>query len=256
VLSAFAEGRIFGEIVGDGPPVVVCLHGWGRSHRDAIGVLDRPGLDALPGYSLDLPGFGASPPPDEPWGSSDYARALVPVIEAVGAPVVLVGHSHGGRVSVALADLRPDLVAGLVLVGAPVLRPEVSSKPSWRYRTLRTLHRLHVVSDERFEAIRRRSGSADYNAATGVMRDTLVRVINESFDVELGRVAVPVALVWGEHDVDVPLAVAERAAGMLEGGACSWVELTVVPGAGHLTVTEDPEAVRKALDDVLAEVAT
>ena len=88
------------------------------------------------------------------------------------------------------------------------------------------------------------------------MRDTLVRVINESFDVELGRVAVPVALVWGEHDVDVPLAVAERAAGMLEGGACPWVELTVVPGAGHLTVTEDPEAVRKALDDVLAEVAT
>ena len=254
MLSAFADGAIFGEIVGNGDPVVVCLHGWGRSHRDAIGVLALPGLDPLPGIALDLPGFGASPPPPVPWGSTDYAQALVPVIEALGRPVVLVGHSHGGRVSVALADLRPDLVAGLVLVGAPILRRATTSKASWRYRILRALHRAHLVSDERFEGIRRRSGSADYNAATGVMRDTLVTVINESFDDELARLAVPVALVWGEHDDDVPREVAERAEALLEAGAAPWVDMFIVTGAGHLTVTEDPGAIRAALEAVLAQV--
>ncbi len=254
MLSAFADGAIFGEIVGDGDPRVVCLHGWGRSHRDAVGVLALPEAGSLPGISFDLPGFGASPAPSTPWGSSDYAEALIPVIEGVGRPVVVVGHSHGGRVAVSLADRRPDLVAGLVLVGAPVLRRTTSTKPPWRYRAIRALHRAHLLSDQRFEDVRRRSGSADYNAATGVMRDTLVTVINESFDAELGRLAVPVALVWGEHDADVPRDVAERAASLIEAGGAPWVSVTIVPGAGHLTMTEAPAAVRTAIDAVLVEV--
>ena len=255
MLSAFADGALFGEIVGEGDPQVVCLHGWGRSHRDAVGVLSLPGAPAVSGISLDLPGFGASPAPPTPWGSSDFAEALVPVLEEAGRPVVLVGHSHGGRVAVAMADRRPDLVAGLVLVGAPVLRRTSATKASWRYRAVRALHRVDLVSDRRFEEIRRRSGSADYNAASGVMRDTLVRVINESFDDELGRVAVPVALVWGEFDTDVPRDVAERAAALLEDGRAPWVSVTIVPGAGHLTVTEEPAAIRTAIDAVLAEAS-
>ena len=256
MLSAFADGALFGEIVGDGDPLVVCLHGWGRSHRDAVRVLAPAGGEPISGISLDLPGFGASPPPEVPWGSEDYARALIPVLEGLPRPVVVAGHSHGGRVAVALSELRPDLVAGVVLIGAPVLRPTTSSKPSWRYRALRTLHRAHLVSDRRFEAIRRRSGSADYNAATGVMRDTLVRVINESFDDALRGISVPVALVWGELDADVPREVAERAAALLEAGRCPSVTLTVVPGAGHLTVTEAPAAVRTAIHAILGELAS
>ena len=254
MLSAFADGALFGEIVGDADPVVLCLHGWGRSHRDAVGVLALPGATVLPGVALDLPGFGASPPPTEPWGSVDFARALVPVLESFAGPIVIMGHSHGGRVAVALADLRPDLVAGLVLVGAPVLRGTAPATPSLRYRVLRRLHRAHVVSDARFEAIRRRAGSADYNAATGVMRDTLVRVISESFEVELGRLQVPVVLVWGANDTDVPLEIAERAEELITHGTSPSVSLRVIPDVGHLTVTESPQAVRAAIETVLTEV--
>jgi len=256
VLSSFADGSLFGEVVGDGPASVVCLHGWGRTHRDAIGVLMLPGGPVVDGISLDLPGFGASPAPEEAYSSFDFARVLIPVFESLPGPVVVMGHSHGGRVAVALADLRPDLVAGLVLIGAPVLRRPTASRPSARYRVLRFLRRIHIVSETRFEAVRRRAGSADYNAATGTMRDTLVRVINESFDDELGRIQVPVALVWGEHDADVPRHVAERARELLTQGSSASVSLTVVPGVGHLTVTEAPAAVRASLDDVLAEVAS
>ena len=256
MLSAFADGALFGEIVGESDPVVLCLHGWGRSHRDAIGVLSLPGEPVLPGISIDLPGFGASPPPPEPWGSIDYARSLAPVLETLSGPIVIMGHSHGGRVAVALADLRPDLVAGLVLVGAPVLRRTGTSKPSLRYRSLRWLHRAHLVSDARFEAVRRRAGSADYNAATGVMRDTLVRVITESFESELGGLRVPVALVWGEDDTDVPPEIAERARELIAHGSSPSVSLRVIPDVGHLTVTECPQAVRSAIDEVLVKGAS
>ena len=255
MLSTFADGALFGEVVGTGPASVVCLHGWGRTHRDAIRVLALDGAAPIDGIALDLPGFGASPPPAAPFSSVDFARALLPVFEGLPGPVVVMGHSHGGRVAVALADLRPDLVAGLVLVGAPVVRRSTSSRPSVRYRLLRRLHRLRLLSDERFEQIRRRAGSADYNAATGVMRDTFVRVVNESLDAELGRLSVPVALVWGEHDDDVPLAVAQRARDLIAASSAPSVELTVVPGVGHLTVTEAPAEVRRILEAMILEVA-
>lgn len=58
---------------------------------------------------------------------------LVQFIEReVGGPATLVGHSLGGALSVLVASRRPDLVDGLVLLDAPVLR-------GWR------AHSLHVM---------------------------------------------------------------------------------------------------------------
>ena len=71
--------------------------------------------------ALDLPGFGRSAPPDAPWGAADYAEAVVPVLDAMTRPVVVVGHSFGGRVAVTLAAERPDDVGALVLTGVPLL---------------------------------------------------------------------------------------------------------------------------------------
>ncbi|MBO0715077.1 MAG: alpha/beta hydrolase, partial [Acidimicrobiales bacterium] len=192
---------------------------------------------ALDAVALDLPGFGASPPPEEPWGSGDYARALAPVAEelvgARGGPLVVLGHSFGGRVALELAAGRPDLVGALVLTGVPHL-VEVGEggrrKGAVPFRLGRALHRRGLVSDARLERMRHRYGSADYRAASGVMREVLVRTVNERYDEALARVACPVELVWGDDDRDAPLALAEAAETRFRQAA-----LTVCPGAGHLT---------------------
>ena len=44
---------------------------------------------------------------------------LVPAIEAVGRPVVLAGYCMGGLVTLAAAQLNPDLVTALVLLATP-----------------------------------------------------------------------------------------------------------------------------------------
>lgn len=241
-LTAIAGGALFAERHGSGPPRVLALHGWGRRGSDFARALD--GLDAV---ALDLPGFGASPEPAEAMGAAGYAEAIEPVFELFDAPPVIVGHSFGGRVAVAHEAARPGSAGGLVLAGVPLVRREgAPSRPSWRYRMVRAAHRARVVSDERMERIRRSRGSADYRAATGVMRDVLVRVVNESYETELAALGIPVHMIWGTDDFDVPVAVARRAAEIVSDAGVA-VEVEVVEGAGHHLPLTDPDRLRRAI---------
>ena len=212
-LTNYVGGRLFADRYGSANPRVVALHGWGRDRRDFVRVLD--GLDAI---SVDLPGFGASPPPREVMGAGGYADLIAALVDELGGPRVLAGHSFGGRVATVLAAERPELVSGLVLVGVPLLRPvgRPAGKPSAAYRLVRWGNRIGLISDVWLEREKRRRGSADYRAASGVMRDILVKVVHETYEDELTRVACPVRMVWGKDDREVPLEVAYRSAGLLD----------------------------------------
>lgn len=254
-------GAIFADVGGDGLPLTVGLHGWGRSRSDMA-----PVLAGLPGTiaSFDLPGFGTSPPPPEAWGAADYAQRIGLAVDelladlagegegesdaeppSVPSPAasraVLVGHSMGGRVAVCLAAQRPDLVAGLVLAGVPLLRAPSAGKPKLAFRVARQLNRWRLVSDARMEALRQRYGSADYRAAQGVMRSVLVRVVGESYEQHLSQVECPVEMVWGELDTAAPVDVARRAAELVP----TRHRLEVVEGVGHDVHTARPELLRQ-----------
>ncbi|MGO9197130.1 MAG: alpha/beta fold hydrolase [Acidimicrobiales bacterium] len=287
MLTSFDGGRLFGQVHGSGPPRVLALHGWRRDHRDFDQVLGgepprgtatnqalvhptvvapaRSSSDAalpvepVPAIALDLPGFGASPEPGEVWGSDEYARAVGAVLDAMAAPVVVVGHSFGGRVAVHFAAEHPDKVLGLVLSGAPLFPATQAAgiavrtrRPPARYRVARTLAKSGVIGAERLEQMKQRYGSADYRAATGVMRDILVKVIaeerEEAYTPSLKAIMCPVELVWGELDTAAPPAVARRIASTL--GAPSTV--SVHPGIGHLTPLLIPGHLRRAIDRLLA----
>lgn len=241
-LKAVGDG-LFAESYGSWPPTVIALHGWGRRGTDFDRVLD--GLDAA---AVDLPGFGASPPPQTVMGAEGYADRLVPFVSDLSEPPVIVGHSFGGRVAVCLAGRVP--VAGLVLTGVPLTRARPVRPPSLGYRLMRLANRIGVLSDVRMERERRRRGSADYRAATGVMRDVLVTVVNETYEAQLAALSVPVSLVWGAEDGDVPVAVAEWAADLLERSGVP-VTLEVLAGVGHHTPLEAPDALRRAVDEMV-----
>jgi len=246
VLRSLLDGRVFADADGDAPRVVA-LHGWGRTRADLVPVVQPFG-----GWSLDLPGHGASPEPPAAWGAQDYAAVVIEVLEALGTRPVLLGHSMGGRVAVCVAADRPDLVAGLVLTGAPLLRlqgPGGATAPL-AYRLAKRLHRWGVLSDDVMEAQRRKHGSADYRNARGVMRDTLVKLVNEDYREQLARISCPVELVWGEHDTAATVAMAAQAAALVDGA-----HLEVLPGVGHDTPHEAPDALRAAIERTLAHAA-
>jgi pimeloyl-ACP methyl ester carboxylesterase len=164
------------------------------------------------------------------------------VLDELRQPAVLLGHSFGGRVAVRLAARRPDAIGALVLTGVPLIRRPGTGKPPLSFRVARALNRRGLISDARMEELRERRGSEDYRAATGVMRDIFVRVVNESYEDQLRAITCPIELVWGEDDTAAPIAVAEQAAAIAPN-----TNLVRLPGAGHFTPQTSAAALRDAL---------
>ena len=101
----------------DGPRdrTFVLLHGLGASHL--VWVQVGAGLSGLGRVvAPDLPGFGATPLAGRSARLMDQRRAVSELLRRLGdEPVVLVGNSMGGAVSILQAAVEPASVAGLVL---------------------------------------------------------------------------------------------------------------------------------------------
>ncbi|MDX6308012.1 MAG: hypothetical protein QOI06_1058 [Nocardioidaceae bacterium] len=109
---------------GAGTPSVLALHGITSTHMAWPEVANR-----LPDVTLlapDLRGRGRSAHLGGPYGFATHVADLVALLDSAGCErVVVVGHSMGGFVAVALAATHPDRVSRLVLVdgGLPLGRP-------------------------------------------------------------------------------------------------------------------------------------
>jgi pimeloyl-ACP methyl ester carboxylesterase len=244
MLSAYVGGKVFGETFGSTTPWLLALHGWRRSHDDFTEMLrGGAGEEALDAIAIDLPGFGASPVPAEPWGAPDYAAFLGPVLEEMTDQIVIVGHSFGGRVAVELAQLAGERTAALILTGVPLVRVRRQARPKMRFRTVRALAGMGLVGRRHLERARERYGSRDYREAQGVMRSVLVRVLAEDYRPSLARLSCPVELVWGEKDTVVPVDVARAALLAIADG-----RLAILPGIDHFVPTAAPAALRAAVE--------
>ena len=221
-LTALLGGAVMAEKTGR-TPKTLALHGWRRTRADWA-----PVLQGVPSLAADLPGFGASPTPPVAWSSHDYATQLAPLLEKGGWTVV--GHSFGGRVALQLAAGWPGLVDHLVLTGTPnLLHRERGGKAPLAFRVAKKAHAMGLLSDERMEAERRKRGSDDYRNAEGVMRDILVKLVNEDYQDLLPQVKCRTTMVWGAHDTAAPLAMAREAAARFEDAT-----LVVSETSGHL----------------------
>lgn len=246
-LRTFADGSLFAEAYGDpGKPRVLALHGWGRRGADF-----RASLADIPSLAVDLPGFGASPAPSETIGARGYAEAILPVLGQFGEAPLVVGHSFGGRVAVCLAAAHPESVGALLLTGVPLVRSRPSPRLSVGYRVVRWLNRTGIIGDDRMEKLRQRRGSADYRAAAGVMRSIFVEVVNETYEEELSTLSVPVTMLWGADDEEVPVVVAHTARDILTAAGTAPVHLEVIEGVGHHLPLEAPDLLRAFVRSML-----
>jgi pimeloyl-ACP methyl ester carboxylesterase len=124
-----------GYLVVDGCPIayaawstgaagpIVLVHGAGAHMGWWDGVIQQ----LVPSYrvvALDLSGHGDSGW-REHYTGEQWAKEVLAIAHLFGdRQALLVGHSLGGRVSIVAGALEPDVVPGLILVDAPVRRPQ------------------------------------------------------------------------------------------------------------------------------------
>lgn len=216
---------------GSAGPAVLVLHGWGASIEAVHPILSGISPVATV-YALDLPGFGQSDPPPEPWGVEDYqafAAAFMDALE-IDCPLV-IAHSNGGRIAIRMASTEPARVSRLVLVDSAGIRPK---------RTLRWYRRVGMAKVGKYAArflgapgerlratLVGRAASADY-AAAGPLRPTLVKLVNTDLRSFMPSISAPTLLVWGSKDTDTPLSDAHEMERLIPDAG-----LVVLEGAGH-----------------------
>jgi len=111
---------------GSGPETVVLLHG-----LTAMAEVWGPALAHLPGdrryVALDQRGHGGSPKPLTGYGTAAYVRDAIEVIEQLGAPVHMAGHSMGARITMLLAARHPQILrsAAIVDIGPEALQANI-----------------------------------------------------------------------------------------------------------------------------------
>src|SRR5437867_2237339 len=101
-------------------PVVVLVHGWPLNRTIWSEVSPRLAASGFRVLAPDLPGFGESPPLLGPSPRVEaYAAELAAFLEGFGPHrFAVAGHSFGGYVALALAEMSPHLVGGIGLIAS------------------------------------------------------------------------------------------------------------------------------------------
>lgn len=129
---------------GAGAPIVF-LHGLGASTTTWDACMEIL-ADRYEVVAVDLPGHGSSPVPEDPdaFSRDGALDDLDRVLDGLGAPAVLVGHSLGGYFALAHAATRPGVVRGIVVLNTgPGYRDPVK-REEWNDRSRRNAHRFDV----------------------------------------------------------------------------------------------------------------
>lgn len=224
---------------GEGKDLLV-LHGWGANINTVLSIVNllKPYFKV---YAVDLPGFGASEAPREVFSSEDYARIVKKFLDTMQIKkVILIGHSFGGKLSILIGTNYPEIVDKIVLVDSAGLIPKRGLNYYLKVYTFKTLKFLYktfsfwIDDDKRMEKFYKKFGSTDYKEAEGIMRNILVKVVNEDLKPILKNIQSPTLLIWGDKDTATPLYMGEIMEKEIpESG------LVVLEGTGHYSYLED-----------------
>ncbi len=231
------------DVVGSGPgPTVVLVHGApdrAGSFRDVLAHLDGRRV-----VLYDRRGYGRSRQVRAPTGLVDHAEDLIRVVERVGEPCVVVGHSFGSNPTMLAAAHRPDAFAALGLWEPPTVWVD------WWRQSVKDYHAAVAACDDAADAVevmyRRILGNKVWFGLPPEVRQER-RDEGRAFQVDMASVlAAPFAFA----EVTVPAVVGYGATTSAEHvHGAEWLaehlpdaRLHVVPEAGHFANRTHPEA--------------
>jgi pimeloyl-ACP methyl ester carboxylesterase len=240
-------------------PALVLIHGFASSTLVWSKVFLRLAQEGYRVIAVDMLGYGYSAKPKNgEYTIAGQAKLLLGLLDRLGiSRATFVGSSYGGAVAATCALDYADRVEKLVLVGAvsnnrplafklmrvfgsPVFGNVVSplligSRRLLRRRMKRVYDRHAWVLDER----RVQARHLPLRAAS--TQRAIIRTVRgwdaERISSDAHLISQPTLLLWGENDLEIPLADGERLHEEIPGS-----RLIVFLNCGHIPHEEYPEA--------------
>ncbi len=236
---------------GEGDPILL-LHAFPLNAESF-----RPQIDALSKrYRLLMPdhrGFGRSglAPGQEMTEMSQLARDALALLDHLMIPTTVIGGlSMGGYAAMALLRHDPSRVRGLLLADTRAVEDNDAGKKRREELARATLERgSQVLVDAFLPQLLSANAAPALRQQVGQMaalRGMAAR--GDSQDI-LARYGGPALIVVGEKDALTPVENSTQMLNLMSGA-----KLVVIPGAGHLSNIEAPEAFNRSLDDFLSQL--
>lgn len=233
---------------GSGKTVLI-LPGWGAKAA-VYNILIKQLSESFCVYAIDLPGFGVTPEPAEPWDVDGYADFVSEFIKTLGLDeIILVGHSYGGRIIIKLNSRKLDFsINKIILIDSAGIKHALSDEQQKRqdkYKKLKKFYSKSIVSKlfpDAQEKLQKKYGSADYSAASPVMRQCLVKAVSEDLTDSIPNISAETLLIWGRDDTATPYSDAVTMNKLIKNS-----ELKVIDNAGHFPFIDQPFAFRQII---------
>ena len=253
--------QIFWEEQGSGEPLLLVMGlGWPRQmwarHLPALAERFRV-------ITFDNRGVGQTVTTLPRWTLSDMADDALAVLEAAGVTQAHVyGASMGGAIAQVLTIEHPERVGALILGCTatraarrhvpvwPVIRHVLPALPAGRQARMEALARALLygpATDTALIAEDLRLLDSLRRPAEGIRAQRRAVLDYEDSRLRLGSVRSPTLIIHGSDDRVVPLRYGEELARLIPDA-----NLVVLPGAGHMYLTDATQAANSAVLSFLA----
>lgn len=191
---------------------LVLLHGWGvnSSYLENLkNQIIKHSDDFIEIILLDVPGFKDKL--EKPWTIDDYILWLKKKLAHINDPMILVGHSNGGRLSINFAYKYPHRVKALVLIASAGIIPKYTFKHYFFFiiakigKVVFSIPILNYLYSSARKLLYRLARVQDYYKADPYLRETMKNLLRQDISSFLPRIFIPVLLLWGDQDRSTPI---------------------------------------------------
>ncbi|MDP2637534.1 MAG: alpha/beta hydrolase [Candidatus Levybacteria bacterium] len=217
---------------------IIILHGWTKNldkWKNLLESLKKNGIDAdLP----KIPGLTGSL--DKVWDLDDYIDWLKEIVNKQKDKVILIGHSNGGRITLAFTNRYPEKIEKLVLIdSAGIYRNELPLKiKRIVFRAIAKVGKRITPSRFLKNLLYKLARESDYKDLDENIKKTMINLISNDLTNILPQIKIPTLIIWGGKDKVTPLSD-----GILMNNLIKHSKLKIIKDAHHSPMFTHPKEV-------------
>ena len=230
--------------------LVLLLHGWGDDHRtfSKLAAQLRSRYQVL---TLDLPGFGSSQVPAQPWNLDDYANLVASFLTKLNLamPEVIIGHSNGGALAIRALSLGKLKTQKLVLLASSGIR---NTHLTRRFLTKIVAKTGKIVTvwlplAKRQQLRKKLYGTIGSDLLVALaLQQTFKLTVRQDVQVDAAKIKLPVLLIFADQDPAIPESDGKRYHELMTNS-----KLEIISGNDHFIHQQQSETVNHLIEAFL-----